>query len=63
MSYCLFIYIFIFQGFPIHMNLAVHQRNIYDEQKTAIQTIQRLKEQNHALTEVLNKSILYQVYF
>lgn len=44
------------------MNLAVHQRNIYDEQKTAVQTIQRLKEQNHALTEVLNKSILYQFY-
>lgn len=50
-----FLFIYLFQGFPIHMNLAVHQRNIYDEQKTAVQTIQRLKEQNHALTEVLNE--------
>ncbi|KFM60522.1 hypothetical protein X975_18367, partial [Stegodyphus mimosarum] len=43
------------KGFPIHMNLAVHQRNIYGEQKTATQTIQRLKSQNHALTEEIAK--------
>uniref|UniRef100_A0A2L2YED5 Suppressor APC domain-containing protein n=1 Tax=Parasteatoda tepidariorum TaxID=114398 RepID=A0A2L2YED5_PARTP len=43
------------KGFPIHMNLAVHQRNIYGQQKTATQTIQRLKNQNHALTEEIGK--------
>lgn len=58
-----FLFIYLFQGFPIHMNLAVHQRNIYDEQKTAVQTIQRLKEQNHALTEVLNELYFISVLF
>lgn len=43
------------KGFPIHMNLAVQQRNIYGEQKMANQTIQRLKNQNHALTEEIGK--------
>ncbi|GIY01692.1 suppressor APC domain-containing protein 2 [Caerostris darwini] len=43
------------KGFPIHMNLAVHQRNIFSAQKTATQTIQRLKSQNHALTEEIAK--------
>ncbi|CAL1274568.1 unnamed protein product [Larinioides sclopetarius] len=43
------------KGFPIHMNLAVHQRSIYSAQKTATQTIQRLKNQNHALTEEIAK--------
>ncbi|GFU07495.1 hypothetical protein TNCV_2224882 [Trichonephila clavipes] len=43
------------KGFPIHMNLAVHQRNIYSAQKTTTQTIQRLKNQNHALTEEIAK--------
>ncbi|GIX93816.1 suppressor APC domain-containing protein 2 [Caerostris extrusa] len=43
------------KGFPIHMNLAVHQRNIFSTQKTATQTIQRLKSQNHALTEEIAK--------
>ncbi|XP_054710319.1 suppressor APC domain-containing protein 2-like isoform X3 [Uloborus diversus] len=43
------------KGFPIHMNLAVHQRNIYGIQKTTTQTIERLKSQNHALTEEIAK--------
>lgn len=45
------------KGFPIHMNLAVHQRPFFEKnQKNSSQTtIQRLKEQNHSLTEEIGK--------